>query len=230
VDDKVLIVGAAPGNIGSAIDAALGERIDTDAISIDGLASIPTVQDIYEGNYRHLIISCGFMEIKPLAQMEAGMVGRIVTANLTTPLAIIRNFINATTTPQPDEECCVIVIGSYGHDHVLSNSAPYCAAKAGINHAIKCLAWDYTGQGYRFHCVNPHSVEDTPMTEKVIEQIKYTKGIVTTEAAVAYWKNSLQLPERLTRAEVGKTVAWLLLDAPTPHLSGTSIELYGGER
>lgn len=229
MEERALIVGAAPGNIGQAIEVEIGNLMDTDAININGKHEVPSVQDIYAGNYRHLIVSCGMAKIDKFDQYEPGAILAITEANLVTPLHIIRNYLQATLVPQPDEECCVIVIGSYGYDHVLSNSVPYCAAKAGINHAIKCLAWDYTGRGYRFHCVNPHSVEDTPMTQKVIEEIRHTKHMTESEA-LAYWKRALCLPNRLTREEVAKTVAWLIADAPTMHLSGSSIELYGGER
>jgi len=229
VENRALIVGAAPGNIGQAIEQEIGTIMDTEAISIHGPNEVPSVQDIYGGNYSHLIISCGLAKIDKLDHMDPRMIASIIEANLTTPINLIRNFLQATLEPQPGEECCVIVIGSYGFDHVLSNSVPYCAAKAGLNHAVKCLAWDYTSKGYRFHCVNPHSVEDTPMTKTVIKEIQYTKHMSESEA-LAYWKRSMVLPNRLSRDEVAKTVAWLIADAPTMHLSGTSIELYGGER
>lgn len=228
MEDRALIVGAAAGNIGSAIDAEIGAFMPTEAISLQGQRDIPSPEDIGH-NYRYLVVSCGFTEIKPLDELDQGTVLKIVNANLTTPLLLIRNFLIATRFPQPGEDCCVVVIGSYAHDHVLSNSVAYCAAKAGINHAIKCLAWDYGDKGYRFHCINPHSVEDTPMTREVITQIQMTKQMTEAEA-LDYWKRTLILPNRLTRAEVARTVSWLIFDAPTMHLNGSSIELYGGER
>jgi NAD(P)-dependent dehydrogenase (short-subunit alcohol dehydrogenase family) len=228
MDEKALVLGVGTNNIGAAVDNELQQFIESDPLFIHGEHNIPTIMEMYEGNYQHLVICCGFMKIERFDRFSTDDIYKVIKANLTTPLLAIRNFLKAGPAPQPGRASCVIVIGSYAHDHVLSNSVPYCAAKAGINHAIKCLAWDYTGAGYRFHCVNPHSVEDTPMTQDVIKEIRATKNLTEGEA-LAYWNRTKVLPNRLTRDEVAKTVAWLI-KGPTDHLSGTSIELYGGER
>lgn len=233
MEDQALVVGAAAGNIGMAIEDQLASYVPTDGININGPQHGLTVEDL--ATYRYLVISCGSTDINPLHEQGDLTLRRVIDACLTTPLDIIANWIIAripfsgTDWHSSKEESVCIVIGSYAQDHVLSNSTAYCAAKAGINAAIKSLAWDYTAKGFRFHCLNPHSVEDTPMTGKVVEQIAEQKGMNTDEA-MAYWKRTLLLPNRLTRQEIAQTVHWLLLDAPTPHLSGTSIELYGGER
>lgn len=237
MEDSALVVGAAAGNIGLAIEDQLASYVPVDAISITGPNHCLSAKDLEA--YRYLVIACGASDIAPLHEQNTLQVERVIAANLTTPLDIIKNWIvgrRALTSAfeglDPNsarEESACVVIGSYAHDHVLSNSTAYCAAKAGINSAIKSLAWDYTAKGFRFHCINPHSVEDTPMTEQVVAQIAVNKSL-TTDEAMAYWRNTLLLPQRLTRQEVAQTVHWLLLDSPTPHLSGTSIELYGGER
>lgn len=234
MEANTLVLGVGQNNIGSAIDAELAVHCTVDPLTINGAHDVPTVEEMRNGGvgghgYRYLVISCGYARIEPFAEFSESEMNKVIKANLTTPLYAIRNFLKATEDHSPEAPCCVVVIGSYGADHILSNSVPYCAAKAGINHAVKCLAWDYTSHGYRFHVVNPHSVEDTPMTSQVIREIQMTKKMDEGEA-MDYWKRSLLLTKRLTRGEVAKTVKWLLLDAPTSHLSGTSIELYGGER
>lgn len=227
MDESALVVGTGDGNIGEQVVKTLSNEFAVvHGAMIRDQSDVPTVEYMYERNYQHLIVTCGFMQIEPFHLLDPIVNAKIIQACLTTPLKAIHNFLCATQPPQ--NECCVIVIGSYGHDHILSNSVPYCAAKAGINHAVKCLAWDYTNEGYRFNCINPHSVSDTPMSHRVIEQIERTKGLSTSEAH-AYWERTLLLPKRLTRAEVAEVVLWLM-NSPTAHLSGSSIELYGGER
>jgi NAD(P)-dependent dehydrogenase (short-subunit alcohol dehydrogenase family) len=231
MEDAALVVGSAAGNIGMAIEQELAQQLPTDGIEVINSNHGLRWQDLQA--YRYLVITCGVSDITPLDKQSLRGIARVVDACLTTPLDILRTWIESreafTGHSGRLQSSHAVVLGSYAHDHVLSNSTAYCAAKAGLNMAIKSLAWDYAAKGFRFNCINPHSVEDTPMTGRVIEQIAVQKEISTDEA-MAYWKRTLQLPERLTRAEVAKTVAWLMLDCPTAHLSGSSIELYGGER
>jgi NAD(P)-dependent dehydrogenase (short-subunit alcohol dehydrogenase family) len=227
MEERTLVLGTGDGNIGQAIVKELNIAMLVDGKTVYDSSDVPTSTEMYAENYKNLVVSCGFTRIEAFHQQDPAVMQKIIAANLTTPLKAIRNFIEANIAHIG--ECCVIVIGSYAHNHVLSNSVAYCAAKAGISHAVQCLAWDYTAQGFRFHCIHPHSVADTPMTSNVIREIKNTKGM-TTDEAVAYWKRTLLLPNRLTKAEVAETVLWLMKEAPTAHLSGSSIELYGGER
>jgi NAD(P)-dependent dehydrogenase (short-subunit alcohol dehydrogenase family) len=231
VEDAALVVGSAVGNIGWAVEERLkNTTMQVDGIDVKGPGIIQQLkyQDLL--HYKYLVICCGAMKIAPITEQSNWDIERVIDACLTTPLQILRTWLEARMDGTVDNRpSAAVVLGSYGADHVLSNSVSYCAAKAGINMAVKCLAWDYGAHGFRLNVVNPHSVEDTPMTKEVIRQISMTKDLTESEA-LAYWKRMLVLPNRLTRDEVAQTVEWILLDCPTAHLSGSSIELYGGER
>lgn len=195
-------------------------------MEIRGIDDVPprTSDTCRWNEFDALVVSTGLAIIRPYAAYQDIQIEKIIEANLTIPLIAARRYAV--------ERICggtIILIGSYAHDHVLSNSVPYCAAKAGLAHATRCLAWDLTSKGFLVYCVHPHSVRDTPMTKKVIREVAYTKGVTVVEAE-EYWKKDLQLPSRLTKGEVAAVVNELVKGNLTPHLSGSNIDLYGGER
>jgi NAD(P)-dependent dehydrogenase (short-subunit alcohol dehydrogenase family) len=188
---------------------------------------MPTVAEMVSAKYTDLIVTCGYMTIRPFEELEPSEIFMIVDACLSTPLWAVNNFVKATAEIR-NQPRAIILLGSYAHNHVLSNSVPYCAAKAGIDMAVKGLAWELTGQKYNVFGVHPHSVQDTPMTDRVIRQIMHSK-ILSREQAIDYWQKDIKLGSRLTKAEIARTI-YMLLTPPTRHMSGACIELYGGER
>lgn len=200
-----------------------------DHMEIRGAEDIPIrkSQSCPWAKYDALVISTGLAIIRPYGAYSDIQIEKIIEANLIVPLLAARRYIVERQSENIGGR--IIFIGSYAHDHVLSNSVPYCAAKAGLAHATRALAWDMTSKGFLIYCVHPHSVSDTPMTEKVIAEIAYSKGL-SLEQAREYWKKDLRLHARLTKGEISQVVEHLVTGTLTPHLSGANIDLYGGER
>lgn len=184
--NHVYVLGARDGS------GNLGDQIATEFASMDGdwqptsdSGEHPPGSDRYDIPDSPLlrrsdafIITSGLALIKPITEMTDQDVDRVVSANLTYPLAAIQRWLRA----RRDEGGTCVVIGSYGHDHVLSNSVPYCAAKAGLDMAIRALAWDHRERDYRFHIVHPHHVLGTPMAEYVEQAVMDTKGLDSSDA------------------------------------------------
>ena len=229
MERKVLVIGTdqEQRNIGSAIAAFLQSTSYGKVVGVpyrDG-HDMPSEKDMT--GYTDIVVACGYMKIEPFDELKPDDLFTIIDACLTIPLWAVQNFVRATKNNRVQPKG-IVLIGSYAHNHVLSNSVPYCAAKAGIDMAVKGLAWELTGQKYNVFGVHPHSVQDTPMTDRVIEQIMHNK-ILTREQAIDYWQKDMRLGSRLTRHEIARTV-YMLLTPPTRHLSGACLELYGGER
>lgn len=178
------------------------------------------------GRFDGMVVTLGRALIEPFDQLLDGELEDVIRANLTLPLLATQRYVQA----RGERGGTVVLVGSYAHDHVLSNSVPYCAAKAGLNHAVRCLAWDY-GDRFRFYIVNPHHVEGTPMERYVLDAIKRGKGF-TEEDARAYQAKDLRTDANLTAPEVARVIAKLLDDPSDEWLwaNGSSINLYGGIR
>jgi hypothetical protein len=90
------------------------------------------------------------------------------------------------------------------------------------------MGWELTPKGYDVFCVHPSNTEGTPMTRKTIEEIMKYRGIPRDEAT-AYW-GSLNLKDHwLQITEIGEIVRFLL-SGHACHMSGTQVELSGGQR
>jgi NAD(P)-dependent dehydrogenase (short-subunit alcohol dehydrogenase family) len=232
MERHVLVLGTNPAktNIGSAIERALAQHVNTTGLYIRNLVSVPTERDFDKYLCTDLVVACGLTVMKPFETYRDHDVSDVIEACLTTPMIAARRWARVVLdSPLLDIRCNLVFIGSYAHDHVLTNSAPYCAAKAGIDMAARCLAWELTGRDINVFVVHPHSVQETPMTEDVLDTIAFQKGLSELDA-LRYWERNMRLGQRLTKDEIGAVVTSLILDPWTPHMSGNSIELYGGER
>ena len=234
MERKVLIVGAnvEGDNIGSAIEAEIRDRnYQATGQILRDYQDLMTVTEIRAGGYTDLVVSCGKTVMRPFVQQTDHDLSGVIDACLFTPMVACRRFAASRWTQgsPPSERSTIVLIGSYAHNHVLSNSAAYCSAKAGLHMLGQCLGWELTRQGIDTIVVHPHSVEDTPMTRQVLGAIGDQKGL-SRHGAEEYWRKDQLLPSRLTKAEIADLVARLILVPRTPHMSGASIELYGGSR
>lgn len=232
MERHVLVIGSdiEGENIGSAIEAEINSSAwRATGMPINGYQDLPDMQVLKI--FSDLVITCGATVMKPFMVQTDHEISKVLDACLYTPMVACRRFVAArmSSVYTPPERFKIILLGSYAHDHVLSDSAPYCAAKAGLHHFAKCLAWETTAHGFDTIVVHPHSVQHTPMTDRVMDALQANKGIGPTEAA-EYWCKDLKLHYRLTKSEIARLVASLILDETSPHMSGAAIELYGGSR
>lgn len=232
----VLVLGASPypagTNIGSSvIDALACEPDDWRGIGwhVEPGGHLPPAPDF--ANYDAVVCSLGAALIKPLVRVEEAELVDIVRANLTLPLEAARLYVTER------EKGTMVFVGSYAHDHVLSNSTPYCAAKAGLAHAVRCLAWDY-GHRMRFFIVHPYHVPGTPMGEGVVQgMLRDVTRFPDRASAEAYQAKDLRMkepdgsPRELTVEEVaGHIVELIVRSDENAWLNGQGFPLYGGVR
>lgn len=219
-------------NIGSAIVRQMRREpyvYDVRGVYTLGVEDIPSTRELSRGHYNKLVVSTGMTVMKPFEEQSDPDLFRVIEANLLAPMVAARNFVQACLLEQI-EDPRIVFIGSYAHNHVLSNSAAYCASKAGLHMLAKCLAWELTGKGFQIFVVHPHSVQNTPMTHQVIDALQDQKDLDTAEA-FEYWNRNKRLRARLTKSEIAEVVVDLLVNKRrTAHMAGTAIELYGGER
>jgi 3-oxoacyl-[acyl-carrier protein] reductase len=224
---RALVLGAAPGNIGAAIQQNMEDRgwgiVDShDCYDKRTKAyRIPVLE--YEG-YDALVVTLGKEGVQPWLEASFDEVATLVHANLLLPLAALHVWAQAR-----QREGTAVVIGSYAHDHVLTHGTAYCAAKAGLAHAVRSLGWELTGRGLNFHIVHPYHVPATPMGQRVVLSMMRERGMTEKEAR-EYQAKDLQLEYHLEPREIAEYVGWLCAAPEAAWLSGQGLNLYGGVR
>ena len=228
---SAIITGVSENNIGKAIVNELVNctfsckifdvdncdvRVDSHLFDIINDAEIPDTMILCHG-YTHL----DWIEDQPITSIEDA-----VTINMLSHMKLIKLF--ADRSVDLPYRKTIIVIGSMAANAVLNGSAPYCAAKAGLQHFIKCVAWELAPKAFDIYIINPSNVEDTPMTEHTIRELAGYRDISLDEAA-AYWASSNPRGKFLTKKEIARLVSALAC-SEFPYLSGTPLNLTGGQR
>lgn len=230
LERRAVIIGHEEGNIGEAI----GNRLFIDGFEFSGYSLSNT--DIRNPFDRHkifqfntpdvLILGNGYTDLNWIENQDDHEINEMIDNTLTASIKMTRDFVK-NTIDEPYRKY-IVYIGSMAYKSVLNASSPYCAAKAGLSHFMKCMAWELAPKGYNVFCVNPSNVKGTPMSIKTIEDIMRYRGI-DREGAEKYWASSLPKWEWLTKEEVAEAVAFLV-SGKADYLSGTNIDMAGGQR
>lgn len=150
----------------------------------------------------------------------------VVQDSLTASMIGTSKFVRATKDTNYRKN--IVYIGSMAYNHVLNASAPYCAAKAGLAHFSRCMAWELAPKNYDVFTVHPSNTAGAPMSEATIRGIMRYRG-VDREAAEQYWGAVLPKDRWLDKHDIGEMVADLI-SGSREYMSGGQIELAGGQR
>jgi NAD(P)-dependent dehydrogenase (short-subunit alcohol dehydrogenase family) len=228
---RALVLGVRPTNIGAGITMGLQDAgfvvyprdlIDFDASNAKGH------EYFYKehGPVDTLVVCCGQTQMNWIEDFNDNDVEGILQDTLMAPIVSTTEFVKATIGE--DYKKHIVYIGSMAYKNVLNASSVYCAAKAGLAHFARCMGWELTPKGYDVFCVNPSNTEGTPMTEETIRGIMEYRSL-SRRAAEEYW-GSVNLKDHwLTPHEIGRVVKWLV-SGEADHLSGSMIDLAGGQR
>lgn len=220
-----LIIGSDPGNIGDAIRHRL---------SVYGIPCIaPHILDFdvrkppeINKPYDILILANGYTDLNWFEDNTYESIQHTFDVNVIGSLKTVNQFVRQTID-RPYKKY-IVMIGSMAYRNVLNGSAVYCASKAALAMATRCLAWELAPKGYNIFCVHPSNVEGTPMTEKTIQGLMRYRGL-TRRAAEAYWGAILPKDKWLQKEDIAETVAFLI-SGDADYQSGSNIELAGGQR
>lgn len=190
-------------------------------------------EDVISGdfNFNHkgfnsLIMCHGTAHLDWLENTEDKVAKNIIDVNLYGSIRLINEFVRQTINSPTRKK--IIAIGSMAYNRVLNASAAYCASKAGLAHYVRCAAWELAPKGYDVYCVHPSNTLDSPMSEETIEGIMRYRNLSRAEAE-GYWGAVLPKNSFLKKDEISETIAFLL-EGKTEYLSGSQIDLAGGQR
>jgi len=221
------IFGVSENNIGESISKKLNlnHRVDTITEEEMDLRDVTKISLFPFSKYDTFIFNNGFTNLDWIENQTPYNISQAITINLTSNIIATREIVRQT---MGDRQIKIIIfIGSMAHSHVLNGSAPYCAAKAGLQHFARCISYELAPKGYRVYCVNPSNVQDSPMSEKTIKGLMEYRGLTRVEAE-AYWAAECPMGTFLRKDEIADVVEFLLTEKA--RYMSPCIDLPGGQR
>lgn len=229
VGRRAVVVGDGPGkNIG----AAVADRLRRDGFSVTSpsLAELDVTSPpdgFFSTDASDTLVMCnGATHSAWFEDASDDLIRRMFEVNVVGSLLVARRFVAETIGDGHRKH--LVFIGSTAHRSVLNGSVAYCAAKAALAHAVRCLAWELAPKGFDVFCVHPSNVEGTPMTEKTIQDIVRYRGLSREEAEI-YWSANLPKARWLNPTDVAEVVSFLV-SGRAEYMSGSNVDLAGGQR
>ncbi len=235
------IIGVSPGNIGEAIAERLFSREEWQSVAGTNKKAhncwfpdkcIDFFTEAGQGDpgaVDTLIICAATTHLDWFENQLLDYQVEVLHDTLLCPMVATQQFVRTTiNTPWVKH---IVYIGSMAYNRVLNASAPYCAAKAGLAHFARCMAWELGPKGYRVFIVHPGNVLDTPMTETTIKGIMDYREL-SRHQAEAYWASAEPPMGFLSKQDIASVVEDLVTNENEPwaHATGGQIELAGGMR
>ncbi len=234
MNDKALVIGGARDrSIGSAIADKLNRSgwgvitpthaeldVTRNASSFMGLL----FDDQHNALPRALVLSHGVTSMGPFQEQSQDDVYQVIGTNLIGSILAAQAFVRewmARPGAVRAGRLKIVFIGSLGGSRVFTNSSIYCASKAGIRHLVECMAWELGHAGIDVFGVNPGNVQSTNLSDFVAEGM----------GEDAYKFDQHKVRDRIvTREEVAAIASQLVTDDNFSYLSGSNIDLPGGDR
>lgn len=123
----------------------------------------------------------------------------------------------------------LVLISSENAMQPYEEESPYNACKAAIVNLSKCLSRAYAKDGLLVNCVSPAYIE-TPMTNKMMEQLADERGTSVDEAVQWFLKNErphIEVQRRGQAEEVASVIAFLCSDLAS-FVNGSNYRVDGG--
>ena len=226
---KFLVIGWSQDNIGEAIRISLVRKYPASEIQVFSHALMPA-QGIMAhrelDDFDTVIFVNGQTHLDWIENQTYDQISSAVFNTLTATVHGVSQFVKATLDLPYRKN--IVMVGSMAYNHVLNGSAPYCAAKAGLQHFANCMAWELAPKNYDVFCVHPSNVEGAPMSLQTIRELMRFRGLTETEAH-EYWSAHLPRERWLQMDDIGSIVAELV-SGRMSYMSGSPVELAGGQR
>ncbi len=236
---KVLVAGADEGSIGAGIARGytfVGHQVfapprvyETYGNLARGRNAAALLHAATEhfGTPPDVLVSCvGYTDLSWIELQEPPVVEEVIESSLTAPLQLARAFAQMTIREQHLKD--LVLIGSMARRKVLTASAAYCAAKAGLAQYVENAGWELSPKGFRVVGIHPSNTAGTPMTEDTVEGIMAYRGL-SREAAEEYWGAVRCFPRWLSPHDIYKACN-AFTSGQLDYASGSNIDLPGGAR
>ena len=249
VKDKVIIVTGSSRGIGKAIVGVLareGAKVVVSSIEIDLTDSI--VEILEGGKDRHLSL---YLDVTDYKSREDGIqavlkrYGRIDGIVNNAGINFVKDFKDTTWEDwnkvltmdlsavfhlckmvieqmmKQGDGGSIVNISTNHTKATLPGSAPYAAAKGGINMFTKGIAIEYAKHGIRANCVAPGLIK-TEMWKDIVADFGGDE-----EACLKYWKQNIPSGRIMEPKEIAEVVSFVMSDRSSG-MVGSIIYVDGG--
>jgi NAD(P)-dependent dehydrogenase (short-subunit alcohol dehydrogenase family) len=222
---RVWVIGGLSG-IGAAITKEMQEQgyqtLANDQDFGGNVLSMRQLLSSFKGFRPHYIVYCaGINKIMPASVFDEFEALNILDVNALGFMRLMRIVAEDYIEHKPRS---IVAISSDAATHPMRNSMAYCASKAALNMAVRCAARELAPH-VQINAVAPGSVDDTPMSRQIDEEVRETNGW-SEEEARAYELSRIPMRRRATATEIANVVRDVLT-APA-YLTGAIIEVNGG--
>lgn len=226
---RALIIGAQDKNIGGVIaDKFIEQTIFVRTPQIDEVDVLSLQKNFVDMSSESdiLVLANGFTELNWFENLNHEVIQKTFDINVIGSLKAANLFVNATL--EKPYKKYIVFIGSMAYKAVLNGSAAYCASKAALAQATRCLAWELAPKGFNVFCLHPSNTEGTPMSEKTVQELMKYRNL-SREQAESYWGDNLPRAKWLQPEDIAE-VAHFCVSGKADYMSGSNIELTGGQR
>jgi NAD(P)-dependent dehydrogenase (short-subunit alcohol dehydrogenase family) len=226
---RALVIGVDPSNIGASVVARLeadGFDVMSHNKSSMDLNDRDRVEDVHWEAYDTVVFCNGHTRLDWFEDIPDKEIVQVLNDSLLASIRGAQTFVRRTIGDMRRKH--IVFIGSMAYRSVLNGSAVYCAAKAGLAHFARCLAWELAPKGYDVFCVHPSNTEGTPMTEETIAGLMRYRNL-NREDAESYWGAILPKKNWLQPTDIAELISFLV-SGKAEYLSGANLDLAGGQR
>jgi NAD(P)-dependent dehydrogenase (short-subunit alcohol dehydrogenase family) len=175
------------------------------------------------GPFNQIVYSAGVNKlawVSDLGRNRTGILAEIFSVNV---LGFI-DLMSAHERWWPEATGSAVVITSDAAERPMRGSTAYCASKAALNMAVRCMARELAPR-WRINAIAPGMTSDTEMTRQLDRDIPAFRGW-TPEFALEYERSQIPMGRRALPEEVAD-LAISTLNGPE-YLTGSIIAINGG--
>ena len=168
-----------------------------------------------------LVNAAGIVILKPIGEVTVPDFQRVVAAN-----AELTFFLCQQLGARMRSGGAIVNFSSPSAKFVATTEAAvYAATKAAISQITRSFAMAYAPLGIRVNAVSP-GITDTPMQQRVLNEVSAARGISVEELAAARLK-TVPMGRAAQPSELAAVVAWLLSDEAA-YMTGQVVNVDGG--
>lgn len=168
------------------------------------------------GPFDGVVFNIVHSDFRPLQFVKPELVNQIMNDNYGVFVEAIRSLKKIRGL---NSGASIVAMSSISSTRAMKAKMAFCASKAALDAAVRCLAVELAPQGIRVNTIHKGSV-DADSQKAHIQDVKAVRNEETT--------NENQAPLGVVKAdEIAEAVAFLLSDAVTT-MTGTAVVIDGG--
>lgn len=218
---RILFVGGVTG-LDNAILSKLKECTAKESVCrYDQLNAVNIEADMKSlvkdgGPFDGVVFNVVHSDFRPLQFVKPELVSQIMNDNYGVFVEVVRSLKKCRGL---NTGASIVAMSSISSTRAMKAKMAFCASKAALDAAVRCLAVELAPQGIRVNTIQKGSV-DVDTQKSHIQDVMAVRSEETTNENVA--------PLGVVRAEeIAETVAFLLSDA-VKTMTGTTVVIDGG--